>query len=118
MTSVAPPQDTDRTAASRAAVAARRARAAVKAQIETGTRTALDVAETAWREPDSPRRRCGVTDLLTSIPSIGAVRAQRFLDELEISSRKRVGGLGARQRPRIRAFLRARQPRRGTRSSS
>lgn len=112
-TGLVPPPDTDRAAASRAAVAARRARAAIKTQIEAGERTALDVAETAWREPASAEATLRITDLLTSIPGIGRVRAQRFLDELEISERKRVGGLGARQRPRLRGFLRTRQPRPG-----
>jgi len=110
---VAPPPDTDRAAASRAAVAARRARAAVKQAIESGERSALDVVETAWREPHGPEASLRVTDLLTSIPGIGRVRAQRFLDELGISERKRVGGLGARQRPRLRGFLRTRQTRPG-----
>lgn len=110
---IAPPADTDRAEASRAAVAARRARAAVKAEVAAGRRTALDVAETGWREPATAEAGLRVTELLTSIPSIGPLRAQRFLDELEISERKRVGGLGARQRPRLRAFLRARQPQPG-----
>jgi len=110
---IAPPPDTDRAAASRAAVAARRARAAVKTAIESGDRSALEVAETAWRDPASPEATLRITDLLTSIPGIGRVRAQRFLDELGISERKRVGGLGARQRPRLRGFLRTRQPRPG-----
>lgn len=110
---VGPPPDTDRAAASRAAVAARRARAAVKASIESGERSALDVAETAWREPESAEATLRITDLLTSIPGIGQVRALRTLDDLGISDRKRVGGLGARQRPRLRTFLRARQPRPG-----
>lgn len=110
---VSPPADTDRAAASRAAIAARRARAAVKAAIATGERTALHVTETAWTDPDSVEAGLRVTDLLTSIPGIGRLRARRFLDELEISERKRVGGLGARQRPRLREFLRHRQPQPG-----
>lgn len=110
---IAPPPDTDRTAASRAAVAARRARAAVKQAIESGERSALDVAEAAWRDAASPEATLRITDLLTSIPGIGRVRAQRFLADLDISERKRVGGLGARQRPRLRGFLRGRQPRAG-----
>ena len=110
---LAPPADTDRAAASRAAVAARRARAAVKLSIASGERTALHVAETGWRDDTSAEAGLRVTELLTSIPSIGPLRAQRFLDELEISERKRVGGLGARQRPKLRQFLRARQPQPG-----
>ena len=108
-----PPPDTDRRAASQAAVAARRARAAVKHAIESGARTALDAAETSWRDPRSPEAGLRVTELLRSIPGIGRVRAERHIAELEISPRKRVGGLGARQRPRLRAFLRNRQPRLG-----
>jgi len=108
-----PPPDTDRRAASRAAVAARRARAAVKREVESGARTALEVAEHSWREPESAEAGLRVLELLTSIPGIGRVRAERVVEELEISPRKRVGGLGARQRPRLRAFLRARQPRPG-----
>jgi len=105
-----PPPDTDRAAASRAAVAARRARAAVKTAIESGQRSALDVAETAWRDGASAEASLRITDLLTSIAGIGRVRAERFLQDLGISERKRVGGLGARQRPRLRRFLRERQP--------
>lgn len=105
-----PPADTDRAAASRAAVAARRARAVVKEQVSSGERTALDVAEHGWRDPDSAEAGLRITELFTSIPSIGRLRAQRFLGELEISERKRVGGLGVRQRPRLRQFLRHRQP--------
>lgn len=108
-----PPQATDRVAASRAAVAARRARAAVKHDVASGARTALDVVETAWRDPSSAEATLRVTELLQSIPGIGRVRAGRLLDELDISERKRVGGLGARQRPRLRAFLRRRQRRPG-----
>lgn len=108
-----PPPDTDRTAASVAAVAARRARAAVKSDVHSGRRTAIDVAETAWRDPRGAEATLRVTDLLMAIPGIGRARALRHLQDLGISERKRVGGLGARQRPRLRAFLRARQPRPG-----
>jgi len=110
---VAPPADTDRAAASAAAIAARRARAAIKAAVHSGERSALDVAETAWRDPASAEASLRITELLTSIPGIGPTRASRILEEIGISERKRVGGLGARQRPRLRAFLRARQPRPG-----
>jgi len=109
-----PPADTDRAAASRAAVAARRARAAIKADVERGVRSALDVAETAWSDGASAEATLRITELLTSIPGIGSIRARRILEELEISERKRVGGLGARQRPRLRAFLRSREAQEGS----
>jgi guanylate kinase len=45
------PPEVDRAAAGRAAVAARQARAAVKAAVRAGERDALAVAEAAWRDP-------------------------------------------------------------------
>ena len=102
------PPEVDRAAAAIAAVAARRARAAVKAAVATRERTALDVAETAWISPDSAEASLRVKELLTSIPSLGPTRVARIMDDLSISEKKRVGGLGVRQRVSFRAFLQAR----------
>ncbi len=44
-------------------------------------------------------------ELLTSLPSIGPVRADRVLADLGISPVKRVGGLGRHQRDRLREYL-------------
>ena len=49
------PPEVDRVAASRAAVAARRARAAVKHDIATHARTARDVLDAAWADPQLAR---------------------------------------------------------------
>jgi guanylate kinase len=68
-------------------------------------RSALQVAEAAWEHPDSVEAGLRVTELLDAIPGIGASRAQRTLERLEISPRKRVGGLGHRQRERLREWL-------------
>jgi len=102
------PPEVDRAAAAIAAVAARRARAAVKAAVATRGRTALDVAETAWAQPTSAEASLRVKELLTSIPSLGPTRVARIMDDLSISEKKRVGGLGVRQRVTFRAFLQAR----------
>ncbi len=102
------PPEVDRAAASRAAVLARRARAAVKADVATRKRSALDVAEAAWRDPSGTEATLRLRELLTSVPSLGPARADRLLERLEISPRKRVGGLGARQRDRLRDYLRER----------
>lgn len=99
------PPEVDRAAASRAAVAARRARAAVKADVAGRVRSALDVAETAWRDPDSTEASLRLRELLTSVPTLGPARADRVLERLGISTRKRVGGLGPRQRDRLRGYL-------------
>jgi guanylate kinase len=104
------PPEVDRAAGSRAAVAARRARAEVKRQVATRERTALEVAETAWAgEPTSPESTLRVSELLRSIPSLGPTRAARVMDDLQIAASKRVGGLGKRQRSELSAYLARRQ---------
>ncbi|MCU1445110.1 guanylate kinase [Cryobacterium sp.] len=102
------PPDVDRVAASRAAVAARRARAAVKAQVAAGERTSLDVLAAAVKDPNGVEGRLRVTELLVSIPAIGVTKMQRIMTKLEISPSKRLGGLGKHQRDRLRDFLAAR----------
>ena len=93
------PPPVDRAAAARAAVAARRARAAVKAAVAERSRTALDVAESAWAgESTQPEATLRVRELLTSIPGIGPTRVARIMADLGIAESKRVGGLGVRQR--------------------
>ncbi len=53
------PPEVDRVAAARAAVAARRARAAVKAQVASGERSPLEVARAPGPTPTCPpRSRC------------------------------------------------------------
>lgn len=100
------PPEVDRAAGSRAAVAARRARAEVKRQVASRERSALDVAETAWAgDPTAPEATLRVSELLRSIPSVGPLRAERTMQELRIAAAKRVGGLGVRQRAELRAYL-------------
>ncbi|QTX04623.1 guanylate kinase [Agromyces archimandritae] len=101
------PPEVDRVAASRAAVAARRARAAVKAEIAGGMRSPLDVLRAAFEHPDSPEGRLRVTEFLTSIPAIGVTKAARMMEQLDIAASKRVGGLGRLQRRRMREHLAA-----------
>jgi len=104
------PPEVDRAAGSRAAVAARRARAEVKRQVASRERTALDVAETAWAgEPTAPEATLRVTELLKSVPSLGPTRTERVMADLGISPAKRVGGLGVRQRAVLREYLRRRE---------
>jgi len=105
----APPTDVDRAAAGRAAIAARRARAAIKHDISSRRRTALDAAQVGWNDPESPEAGLRVTELLGSVPSLGPARTARVMAELEISDKKRVGGLGIRQRSKLRDWLVGRQ---------
>lgn len=101
--------EVDRAAAGRAAIAARRARAAVKETVHQRERRALDVAETAWADPTTPEGTLRVRELLTSIPGIGPTRVTRIMSDLGIADAKRVGGLGSRQRDKLRAWLEARE---------
>ncbi len=101
--------DVDRAAASRAAVAARRARAAVKSSVKAGERSALDVAEAAWRVADGPEASLRVPELLGALRGLGPARVADTLEMLRISPVKRLGGLGPQQRDRLREWLRARE---------
>ncbi len=103
------PPEVDRIAAGKAAVAARRARAAVKNAVATRTRSPLDVAEQAWSDAESAESGLRVRELLTSIPGLGPTRVAKIMAELEISDKKRVGGLGARQRVKFRDYLQSRE---------
>jgi len=108
------PPEVDRAAASRAAVAARRARAAVKHDIATHRRTPLEVAETAWLPAPSdaapaPEATLRVRELLGSIPGLGPIRVARVMEQLGIAESKRVGGLGSRQRKSLRDWLTTRE---------
>jgi len=102
------PPEVDRVAASRAAVAARRARAELKSQIAAGRRSAESVLDEGSRDPNGAAGTLRVTDFLLSIPAIGVTKMHSTLERLEISEVKRLGGLGRHQRERLRGFLRER----------
>jgi guanylate kinase len=98
----------DRSAASRAAVAARRARAEVKDAVRSGTRTALEVADAAWREPGGVEAGIRVPELLGALRGLGPARVAEVLERLQISPVKKLGGVGPKQRERLRQWLRTR----------
>lgn len=99
------PPEVDRVAASRAAVAARRARADVKREVAEGLRSPLDVLRESFEEPEGIEGRLRVTEFLGAIPAIGRTKTERIMAELQISPSKRLGGLGRLQRRRLRAFV-------------
>lgn len=104
------PPEVDRAAASRKAVAARRARASVKRDITTRVLTPQEVLRRAYADPTSAPGTLRVTEFLTSIPAIGEGKRDRILAQLDISPVKRLGGLGARQRRDIAQWLDERLP--------
>jgi guanylate kinase len=109
------PPEVDRVAAGKAAVAARQARAAIKNNVATKSRTALDVAEFAWVTPASSEATLRVRELLTSVPTLGPTRVARVMASLGIAESKRVGGLGIRQRVKLREYLYVREGHRTSR---
>jgi guanylate kinase len=115
MPRLAPPE-VDRVAAAHAAVAARRARAAVKLAVHDRTRSAVNVLEAAWATPPAAAEASlRVRELLTSIPSLGPTRVAKAMRELGIADSKRVGGLGVRQRRKLLEWLVNRENRGGSR---
>ena len=104
------PPEVDRAAASRRAVEARRARASLKKDVAMRVITPQELVRRAFADPTSPAGTMRVTEFLTSIPAIGEGKRDRILDQLGISPVKRLGGLGARQRRAIEAYLDERWP--------
>lgn len=99
--------EVDRVAANRAAIAARQARAELKRRLRSGEVSPFRVMEQS-RVPGTPAASLRITDFLLSFPAIGAVKAERVRDDLGISERKRLGGLGRLQRDRLESFVRDR----------
>ncbi|WP_243854752.1 guanylate kinase [Canibacter zhoujuaniae] len=96
--------EVDRKAASRAAVAARQARAELKQQMVTGEISELRVLQLAG-QGNAAAASLRVTEFLMALPAIGRVKAERVLNQLQISPRKRLGGLGRLQQQRLTAWL-------------
>jgi guanylate kinase len=109
--------EVDRHAASLAAVAARRARAAVKDSLARGEREPSDVMAVAFADPEAVEAGIRVTEFLTSLPSIGVTKQPAILDRLGISPRKRLGGLGKHQRLTLTRFISDYQRKRGIKPS-
>lgn len=79
------------------AAAVRKERGEVLASLKDGKVSLQEVLE---RE-DAVVGKTYVRRLLESLPGIGKVRAGQLLASLEISERRRVQGLGARQKERL-----------------
>jgi guanylate kinase len=104
------PPEVDRAAASRKAVAARRARASLKRDIATRVVSPQEVLRRADADTLSPAGTLRITDFLTALPAIGESKRERILADLGISNVKRLGGLGVRQRRALDAWLDGRFP--------
>lgn len=86
-----------RTEALKKATAVRKERSEILATLKDGKVSLREVLE---RE-DTVVGKTYVRRLLESLPGIGKVRAGQLLDDLGIAERRRVHGLGARQKERL-----------------
>jgi hypothetical protein len=91
-----PLSDEQRRAALEKAAEARRVRAQLKADLQAGTVSLSDVF--ARSEEDKVVADTKILTVLESLPNIGKVRSRRTLEELGISERQRVRGVGTNQR--------------------
>jgi guanylate kinase len=67
------------------------------------------VLEKAWSDPRSAEGGLRVRELLTSVPTLGPVRAAKVMRRLGIAESKRAAGLGVRQRTELWNYLVARE---------
>jgi guanylate kinase len=104
----------DPAAAGRIAVERRQARAEVKNAINSGARNPLEVARTAWDDPESIEASLRMPEFIQSFRGIGPDRCEAILATLGVSSRKRLGGLGIRQIETVGEWLRNRVHASGT----
>ena len=90
-----------RKAALEKAAAARHARAELRDKIKKGEISLNEVLES--EDPIASRMK--VSALIESLPGYGKAKATKIMDELGISSTRRVKGLGARQREELLEVL-------------
>jgi len=92
---IPPLSDEQRQQARLAATEARRRRAETKQSLRLGQTTLAQVL--ALAEQDEVVAHAKVVDVLKSLPRVGAVRATRVMDRLDIAPNRRLRGLGKHQ---------------------
>ena len=94
-----------RVEASRLAVANRRRRAEVKRMVKSGELSLDELFELASREECVAQMRA--YDLISALPAIGEVKAERIMNNASIAKTRRIRGLGPKQRAELfRALVR------------
>lgn len=92
---IPPLSDDQRREARHAATEARRRRAEVKQALRHGNSTLAEVLEQAESDPVIAHAK--VRDVLKALPRVGAVRAERVMERLDIAPNRRLRGLGKHQ---------------------
>lgn len=83
------------------AAEARKKRAEVKEQLKKGQLSLRDLLGRA--SGDDIVGKMKVSNALESLPGVGKVRARKIMERLDISSSRRVRGLGAKQKEALLA---------------
>jgi hypothetical protein len=89
-----------RKAALEKAAEARRRRADLKAQLKSEKTTLREVLS---RQDEDVVGKMKVSSVLEALPGVGKVRARKIMERLDISSSRRVRGLGAKQKDALLA---------------
>jgi len=89
-----------RRAALAKAAEARKRRAEVKAQLKNGAMGLSEILERA--EGDEIVGKMKVSAMLEALPGVGKVRAQKVMEELNISTSRRLRGLGDKQKQALK----------------
>jgi len=85
-----------RKAALEKAAEARRARAELKQKLKNGT---LTLAQVLSAPPDETTiGKMKVSAVLEALPGVGKVRARKIMEKLDISTSRRIRGLGDKQK--------------------
>ncbi len=83
------------------AAEARRRRAYIKGQLKSEELSLQDVLSRA--SGDDIYGKMKVSSVLESLPGVGKVRARKIMERLDISTSRRVRGLGAKQKEALLA---------------
>ena len=84
-----------RKAALQKSAEARRARAELKEELKKGSMKLKDVLA---KSSEDIVGKMKVSAVLEALPGVGKVRARKIMERLEISTSRRIRGLGAKQR--------------------
>ncbi|HVL81851.1 MAG TPA: integration host factor, actinobacterial type [Actinomycetota bacterium] len=95
-----PLSEEQRKAALEKAAEARRRRAEIKAKLKNGSMGLTEVLRDS--DNDEIVGKMKVSAMLEALPGVGKVRAQKVMEELGISTTRRLRGLGEKQRTALR----------------
>lgn len=96
-----PLTDEQRKQALAKAAEARRKRAIVKEELKSGSTSLKQLLDRASEEDVIGKMK--VSNVLEALPGVGKVRARKMMERLDISTSRRMRGLGAKQKESLLA---------------